>query len=98
MAKSVAEKNDVLRSTMIGCKVILTQGITQSANKEAIIGAVRAFDQFHDGNDPYGEHDFAFFEINGQRCFFKFDYYDSTFQFFEEDGHRVLTIGLADEY
>ena len=49
-------------------------------------------------NDPYGEHDFGKVTISGEDYFFKVDYYDATYQFYEQDGHRVLTIMHSDEY
>lgn len=95
---SIAQKNDLLRTTMIGCKVILTEGVSLSPNREVIIGAVRSFNQFDEDNDPHGEHDFGAFTVNRVKYFFKFDYYDENFEFFKEDGNRVLTIMKADEY
>jgi hypothetical protein len=62
------------------------------------------FNDWPDGNDPYGEHDFGAFDLFGERLFFKIDYYHP-----DHDTHapvpssielcrRVLTIMLADEY
>ena len=95
---SIAQKNDQFRQTMTDCRVVLTQGVAQSKDRGAVIEAVRAFCKFTKDDDPYNEHDFAFLEVNGQRLFFKFDYYDASYEFFKEDGNRVLTIGQADEY
>ena len=96
--QSIAQKNDLLRKTLSGCRVMLTAGVADHENQMLILNAVRGFDQFTEDNNPYGEHDFAFFEVGGERFFFKFDYYDSDYEFFQEDGNRVLTIGYADEY
>ena len=62
------------------------------------------FNDWPEGNDPYGEHDFGAFDLFGERLFFKIDYYHP-----DHDTHapvpssielcrRVLTIMLADEY
>lgn len=96
--KSIAQKNDQFRKTLSGFQVMLTAGVADSVYQAKILGVVRSFDGFTKGNDPYGEHDFAFFEVGGSKYFFKFDYFDSNYEFFQEDGHRVLTIGRADEY
>jgi hypothetical protein len=97
-AAEIAKKNDLMRSTFIGCRVVMTSTVSEAPNREDILEAVRGFNMFTPDNDPYGEHDFAFFEVAGERFFFKFDYYDKNYEFYEEDGHRVLTIGFADEY
>ncbi|MGE4130136.1 MAG: DUF3768 domain-containing protein [Bdellovibrionales bacterium] len=95
---SIAQKNDLLRKSFSGCRVMLTAGVADSEKQTQILDAVKSFHQFTEDNDPYGEHDFAFLEVNGEKFFFKFDYYDSNYEFFQEDGNRVLTIGRADEY
>jgi hypothetical protein len=41
-----------------------------------ILAAVQSFNTFDDGNDPWGEHDFGAIVIDGERVFFKIDYYD----------------------
>ncbi len=61
---------------------------------------------FDDDNDPWLEHDLAFFEFEGERYFFKLDYYAENFKNGVEDSDkmndekckRVLTLGLAEEY
>ncbi|MEQ1514918.1 MAG: DUF3768 domain-containing protein [Usitatibacteraceae bacterium] len=57
-----------------------------------------------DGDDAHGERDFGVFEHQGERLFWKIDYYDPSLSFGSEDPtdlaktHRVLTILLASEY
>lgn len=97
-SNEIARKNDVMRSTFIGCRVVTTEAVSAAPNKEEILSAVRNFKDFTTGNNPYGEHDFAFFEVDGESYFFKFDYYDDDYEHFKEDGNRVLTIGFANEY
>lgn len=87
--------------------VVFSQGI---ANVPAQVQAeicirVRAFDDFNEGNDPYGEHDFGSVEVAGAgKVFWKFDYYSNDRQHLSEDPtdpsktFRVLTIMLAEEY
>ena len=96
--QSIAEKNDQVRKSLSGCRVMLTAGVAQGERRDAVIAAVKNFDKFNKGNDPYGERDFGFVEAGGSKYFFKFDYFDSNYEFFQEDGYRVLTIGRADEY
>lgn len=70
---------------------------------------VAAFDSFTPDNDPHREHDFGAFEYNGQKIFWKIDYYDrASFGTGRDMGSedpsdaaktlRVLTIMLASEY
>lgn len=86
--------------------IVLTQGI-QAGGRDFIIAAVeaiRTFGDFSDDNDPWGEHDFGAVEIDGQKVFWKLDYYDPTLTNGSENPanealtKRVLTIMLASEY
>ncbi len=96
--KTIARKNDLARQTFIGCRVNVTAALNASSKKEDVITAVRSFSDFTPQNDPHGEHDCAFLEVGGETFFFKFDYYDDSYEFFREDGNRVLTIGFASDY
>ncbi len=96
--KTIAQKNDLYRQTFIGCRVNITHALNASPKKEDVITAVRSFNAFTPQNDPHGEHDCAFFEVDGETFFFKFDYYDDNYEFHQEDGNRVLTIGFASDY
>jgi hypothetical protein len=72
--------------------------------KKRLLAAVRAFDQFDEGNDPHQEHDFGAIELEGQRYFWKIDYYDRKCRAHSPDASdpdvttRVLTVMLASEY
>ena len=62
------------------------------------------FNTFTEANDPYSEHDFGAVEMDGERYFFKIDYYDLAMEMGSEAAadpsltRRVLTILRADEY
>lgn len=68
------------------------------------IRAVTAYEAFTPDNDPHGEHDFGALSIEGEKLFWKIDYYDLDLEFGSEnpaDGaitRRVMTIMLASEY
>jgi len=68
------------------------------------IQTVRNFDRFDRKNDPHGEHDFGSFDLNGERLFWKIDYYDPSLSGGSENPadeaatRRVITIMLALEY
>ena len=99
-SREIARKNDVIRRTFTGGIILLTSGVEalEAADKEAVLRKVREFDDFNDGNDPYGEHDFGSVTHDGVKYFFKFDYYDENHKHHKEDGNRVLTVMRADEY
>ena len=110
--KRIAELNDLCRKAPgIAGKMYLTRGIADlpDADRSAIREKVETFDSFTVDNDPYGEHDFGAFEHDGQKIFWKIDYYDrATFGTGHDMGSedpsdpaqtlRVLTVMLASEY
>jgi hypothetical protein len=98
--------NDLFRSTFEGGRMVLTQGVS-SLGQIFILAAlaeVKMFDAFTEENDPYGEHDFGSFKIEGRMLFWKISYYAPDMEHGSEDASvpeqttRVLTIMLADEY
>ena len=104
----IAAVNDQLRRSLpfvpksVG-KFTLTPGVAYHRALDEIILKVRAFNQFSEDNDPYGEHDFGAIEVDGGKFFWKIDYYDSDYEFGVEDPtssicRRVLTIMRTDEY
>lgn len=105
-AERIRVLNDNFRTTFIGGQVVMTQGVSElpiDVQAMALL-EVREFNDFTGGNDPYGEHDFGFFEIAGETLYWKIDYYDIGCQYGSEDPAdpekttRVLTIMLAAEY
>ena len=94
--EEIARKNDLLRKNMEGGKVLFTSGVQASEDLQEIVNAVRAFNDFSPDNDP--EHDFGKVVVNGDEYFWKIDYYDDNYEYFKEDGNRVMTIMLSHEY
>jgi hypothetical protein len=115
----IAELNDRFRTSTRSLdpvaislgKKLMTSGI-QALGLAATVDIaerVAAFDSFTTDNDPHGEHDFGSFEHDGNRVFWKIDYYDrASFGTGHDLGSedpsdpaqtlRVLTIMLASEY
>ena len=85
---------------------MMTAGINVLSDhtKANILTAVRSFNAFDEDNDPHGEHDFGSFEVDGEKGFWKIDYYDTSMEGGSEDPSnpetttRTLTIMLASEY
>ena len=102
----IAVLNDAFRTTLSGGTVLLTVGVQELPDmvKAAAIRKVVEFDDFNEGNDRYGEHDFGSFELCNRRFFWKIDYFDERVEFGSEDPAdpqkttRILTIMLASEY
>ena len=80
----------------------MQKGLRSSRRRSA---KVIAFDDFNADNDPHREHDFGSFELNGDKLFWKIDYYSTDDpDLGSEDPsdpaktERVLTVMLAEEY
>jgi hypothetical protein len=104
--RSVRALNDQFRKTLKGGTLIFTSGVMALGGSahEQVLQRLAAFEAFDTGNDPHGEHDFGCLEIEGQRLFWKIDYYDlglerlSTNPANPSVTRRVLTVMLAEEY
>ena len=95
--KKIAELNDRFRKSTLSLdpvaislgKKLMTSGI-QALGLIAtveIAERVAAFDSFTQDNDPHREHDFGSFDHDGNRVFWKIDYYDRA-SFGTELRHR----------
>src|ERR1700730_17605390 len=98
--------NDNFRSTFVGGRVVMTQGVNALPidTKARVLLAVQSFSNFTKDNGPHGEHDFGSLDIEGETYFFKLDYYSLGMEAGSESPAdpsvttRVLTIMRADEY
>lgn len=96
--------NDLARRTLLGCRLVVTEGVATLNEPEAVLTKVRTFSAFDEHNDPYGEHDFGSFQQDGTTIFWKIDYYDRTLTRASADPAepeitiRVLTVMLGSEY
>ena len=103
----IAQLNDAFRQSLgSGSQVYITKGIQALAPLEQfeVINLVKTFNDFSEGNDPYGEHDFGAFDFKGDRVLWKIDYYDKELNQGSEDPAdpekttRVMTIMMGWEY
>jgi hypothetical protein len=98
--------NDELRKDFAEGLAVMTPGIAALGAEAVarIVKTIAVFDDFCHANDPYEEHDFGDFDADGQRVFFKIDYYDESLSYHSPDPadpsvtKRVITIMLAEEY
>jgi Protein of unknown function (DUF3768) len=87
-------------------KLVFTSGVAAYGADfiERALNAVREFAAFNEGNDPYGEHDFGSFVLDGENLFWKIDCYDRLLDGRSREPadaavtRRLLTILLAEEY
>jgi hypothetical protein len=104
--KAIRALNDELRQNFATGTAIMTAGVAALGAEAVarIVKTIAVYDDFCHANDPYEEHDFGVFEIDGHKLFFKIDYYDKSRSFHSPDPsdpsvtERVITIMLADEY
>jgi len=92
--------NDQFRSS--GRGVVLTGGVQSIQDLPGLLRAITEYDDFNEGNDPWKEHDFGRLSWHGDKVFWKIDYYNETFDEWEDplmgSCQRVLTVMLAQEY
>jgi hypothetical protein len=102
----IARLNDRARAAMgLACRLVQTPGINALSPQDQgnIREKVKTFNAFTPDDNPYGERDFGAFDHQGERIFWKIDYYDKDLRFESEDPAdafkttRVLTILLAEE-
>ena len=98
--------NDQLRQNLATGVAVMTPGIAALGQEAAdrIIKSIAVFDDFCHANDPYEEHDFGSFDVDGRTMIFKIEYFDSSLTHHSPDPsdpsvtERVITIMLAEEY
>jgi hypothetical protein len=104
--EAIRALNDDLRQNLSAGTALITPGIAALGAEAVarIVKTIAIYDDFCHANDPYEEHDFGSFEVDGHTIFFKIDYYDSTLTVHSPDPSdpavtkRVITILLAQEY
>lgn len=98
--------NDNFRTTFVGGRILTTASVAELAIdlKARLFLAVQSYAAFTEADDPHRERDFGAVEIDGEKYFWKIDYYDLSQRLGSEDPSdpaqttRVLTIMRADEY
>jgi Protein of unknown function (DUF3768) len=106
-AATIARLNDQFRKNpMRYGRLMLTTGVNAKGQDfvARVLRCIASYENFPHGDDPYGENDFGAFALDGERIFFKVDYFDPTMEVGSEDPSdptktvRVMTVMLADEY
>lgn len=104
--KKIRELNDAFRTTFVGGRIVMTAGVNalDIIKQIALSHAIRTFDKFDLSNDPHHEHDFGSILFDGEKIYWKIDYYDKNMEFGSPDPSdpavttRVMTVMLASEY
>jgi hypothetical protein len=100
-AAQIAALNDRFRGMAID--VVVTPGVIHGfADVIELLKAVERFETFTEDNDPHGEHDFGSLEWEGEKVFWKIDYYDQELRAWcdplSPKCRRIMTVMLASEY
>jgi hypothetical protein len=104
--EAIRALNDELRQNLTIGTAFITVGVAALGAEAVarIVKTIAVYDDFCHANDPYEEHDFGSFEVDGQTIFFKIDYLDKALASHSPDPtdpsvtERVITIMLAEEY
>ena len=104
--KVIRALNDELRQNFTTGTAVMTAGVAALGAEAVarIVKTIGVYDDFCHANDPYEEHDFGVFEVDGRKIFFKIDYFDKSRLLHSPDPsdpsvtQRVITIMLAEEY
>lgn len=98
-AELIAQRNDEFRRKET---MSVSQGVFNLQDVLGLIRAVREYTDFNEDNDPYKEHDFGSLKWEGEKIFWKIDYYDSRLEGWadplSDEVERVLTVYLAEEH
>jgi hypothetical protein len=113
-SQRIREMNDAARKRLadhdlyglVNHKLVISNGVAARGWDfiDRALDAVRDFSDFTERNDPYGEHDFGRFTLDGVELNWKIDYYDLALEYGSPDPSdaekttRVLTVMLAEEY
>ena len=75
--EAIRALNDELRQNLTTGTALMTAGVAALGAEAVarIVKTIAVYDDFCHANDPYEEHDFGSFEVDGQTIFFKIDYY-----------------------
>jgi Protein of unknown function (DUF3768) len=98
--------NDELRRNFAAGIAVMTPGVAALGAEAVhrIVKTIAVFDDFCHANDPYEEHDFGAFDVDGHTTMFKIDHFDQSMSMHSPDPadptvtQRVITIMLAEEY
>jgi Protein of unknown function (DUF3768) len=95
-AKAIRAFNDELRQNFATGTAVMTAGVAALGAETVarIVKTIGVYDDFCHANDPYEEHDFGSFEVDGHKIFFKIDYYDKL-RFCHVRPSRRVTVKVA---
>lgn len=106
-ADKIRQLNDQFRMRLKGSGKVIFVGelaAKEFEHRDKVFQAVMKFEAFNQGDDPYGEHDFGAFDLDGERYMFKIDYYDPSMDAGSDDPAdptktlRVMSIFYASDY
>ena len=101
----IRELNDAFRQSFVGGVIVITPALEELSSKvrERVLERVRTFDEWNDKDEPFGEHDFGAFKIDGVDFFWSIECYDRSMQRGTDDPTdpekttRVLTVMTGED-
>jgi hypothetical protein len=78
--------------------VVMTRSVSDMGPKFLVkcLYTLAHYDAFTKDNDPHGEHDSCTFEVNGQKVWFKIEYYNHDMSGGSEDpAHPAVTVRMG---
>ena len=86
-ATRIRALNDQLRQNFTGGMAVITPGVAALGAEavKRIVKIIAVFDDFCHANDPYEEHDFGAFDVDGHTIMFKIDYLDQSMSMHSPD-------------
>lgn len=105
--ETIRDLNDKFRRGEIAGRFLLMGELATEKPEvlSAALQGVKNYDKFKPRNDPYEEHDFGSFDLNGRTVMFKIDYYArDDMESLSPDASdqsvttRVMTIFYAEDY
>jgi hypothetical protein len=80
-SEQIARLNDQLRAqnSQVGAiHFSRSVGLLPPQQQQQLLQLLKEFNSFSPDNDPYGERDFVTLELDGERYFFKIDYFEKS--------------------
>jgi hypothetical protein len=91
--------NDCFRKNpqLLG-KIVMTRNVADMGPVFLVkcLYTLKVYDAFTKDNDPYGEHDMCTFEVDGQKVWFKIEYFNHDMTAGSEDpANPAVTVRLG---
>ena len=106
ISQNIRKKNDLLRQQVPLVPMpnwfMMTSSVASllEQQKFALFSKVASFNDFNEDNDPHGEHDFGTIFQDGEKYFWKIDYYEQAYVVYPlvEESEHIDLKNAVEEY